>query len=113
MIIIGEIELLMAFGQPHSPIARFAHLGGMLFGFVYLKWDDWKIRLFRWREDRKTKKNLRVTWNRDREMEQLQREVDDLLDKINEGGIDSLTRTEVNRLKEASQKLKEWETRSH
>ena len=65
--------------------------------------------LRRWGEERRRKQRLKVVWDRGREMERLQREVDDLLDKINRSGLDSLSRQEVSRLKEASRKLKEWE----
>ncbi len=109
VILFGGIELFAAFGQPNSPIAHFAHLGGMLFGLVYMKRDQWFRNYRVAQEDRKTKKHLKIVWHRDREMEVLQGEVDDLLDKINDTGLDSLSRTEIKRLKEASQKLKEWE----
>jgi len=45
VIIYGVIELYLAFGQPGSNIAHFAHLGGMLFGFLLLKY---------WKKDRGT-----------------------------------------------------------
>jgi membrane associated rhomboid family serine protease len=34
----GAIELFLAFSQPGSNIAHFAHLGGMLFGFILIKY---------------------------------------------------------------------------
>lgn len=38
----GVIELLLAFSQPGSTIAHFAHLGGMIFGFLLIIY--WKRR---------------------------------------------------------------------
>lgn len=38
----GAIELLLAFSQPGSTIAHFAHLGGMIFGFLLILY--WKRR---------------------------------------------------------------------
>jgi membrane associated rhomboid family serine protease len=40
VIIYGGIELWLAFTQPGSNIAHFAHIGGMLFGFLLIKY--WK-----------------------------------------------------------------------
>jgi len=34
----GVLELVLAFSQPGSNIAHFAHLGGMLFGFILIKY---------------------------------------------------------------------------
>jgi len=109
VIIIGAIELFTAISQPFSSIAHFAHLGGLLFGIVYLKKGDW---FRKWRQNSRTKnetKRFHVVIDRNREMERLQKEVDDLLDKINREGLNKLTHQEINRLKEASRKLKEWE----
>ncbi|MEW5818038.1 MAG: rhomboid family intramembrane serine protease, partial [Spirochaetota bacterium] len=36
---IGIIEFMSAISATHSGIAHFAHLGGMLFGLFYMKWD--------------------------------------------------------------------------
>ncbi len=109
VMIIGGIELFVGLTNSHSGVAHFAHLGGMLFGLLYIKKDRW-FRSFReGREEKRRRKNLRVVWNRDQEMEKLQREVDELLDKINQRGIGSLSQSEITRLREASRKLKEWE----
>lgn len=109
VIIIGVIEFFTAFSQPNSGIAHFAHLGGMVFGLIYLKWGNWLVSLRRWQRGRQKKQKLKVVWDRNKEMERLQKEVDDLLDKINNSGLDSLSRDEISRLKQASKKLKDWE----
>jgi rhomboid family protein len=45
--IIGAIELYLSLGSGQSGIAHFAHLGGMFFGYLYLRggrrWDRWKL----------------------------------------------------------------------
>jgi membrane associated rhomboid family serine protease len=38
----GAIELFLAFSQPGSNIAHFAHLGGMLFGFILIRY--WMVQ---------------------------------------------------------------------
>lgn len=45
VMIYGVLELVLAFAQPGSNIAHFAHLGGMIFGFILIKY---------WKKDRKT-----------------------------------------------------------
>jgi membrane associated rhomboid family serine protease len=37
VMIYGAIELYLGFTQSHTNIAHFAHLGGMLFGFILIK----------------------------------------------------------------------------
>ncbi len=108
VIIMFAIELFSGL-NPNSQVAHFAHLGGMLFGFVYLKWGDWTRGIRRKAKEQRHDEKMRVVWNRREEISKLQREVDDLLDKINRRGIENLSEDEKRRLKEASQKLREWE----
>jgi membrane associated rhomboid family serine protease len=42
VIIYGGIELWLGLSQPGSNIAHFAHLGGMLFGFILIMY--WRKR---------------------------------------------------------------------
>jgi membrane associated rhomboid family serine protease len=108
VLIMIAIELFSGL-NPNSQVAHFAHLGGMLFGFIYLKWEKWTAGIRRKMAEEKHNQKMKVVWNRRQEIQKLQREVDDLLDKINRRGIESLTVEEKARLKEASRKLKEWE----
>ncbi|NQU81871.1 MAG: rhomboid family intramembrane serine protease, partial [Bacteroidetes bacterium] len=41
----GVLEIYLAFSQPGSNIAHFAHIGGMLFGFILIKY---------WNKNKKT-----------------------------------------------------------
>ena len=82
-----------------SPIAYFAHLGGALFGYLYLKFGDRvrfalpripRIRLnTRSPSDKKTE-----DWN-----EFMQNEIDPILDKISREGFGTLTKKERKILK--------------
>jgi len=51
--IIGLIEFVSSFGMPGSGISHVAHLGGMLFGFLYLRGKDFphrfQLRYQEWR----------------------------------------------------------------
>jgi len=104
---IGAFELIAAMGTAQSGIAHVAHLSGMFFGLVYMKWGDWRITLSHRREDRKRRRHLNVVWDHAREKEKLKKKIDDLLDKINREGIDSLTAEERERLKEMGRKINE------
>jgi len=82
--------------------AHFAHLGGMLFGWIYLK-QDWRLgaatrRLRGIVAREKMRQNTRRT-NRQAETAT---SVDEILDKISREGIDSLTERERRILREAS-----------
>ncbi len=104
---IGAIELLAAMSTTQSGIAHFAHLGGMLFGLVYIKWADWNRLLSAQWVNKKRKKHLKVVRDSTREKETLQKIADELLDKINKNGIGSLTAEEHKRLKKVIQKMNE------
>ncbi len=83
-------------------IAHFAHLGGMLIGYLYLK-SDLGRTLFGDRVKRKMKL-YRVS--RDiksmQKMKSLEQQVDEILDKMNEVGYEGLTKEEKRILKKAS-----------
>lgn len=102
------IEFLSSF-NPASPVANVAHLGGMVVGFIYLKWPRWMRKVKQEAQHRESEKKMKVVWDRREEMEQLQDEVDELLDKVNQHGLDSLSARERQRLKEASKKLRDFE----
>jgi membrane associated rhomboid family serine protease len=106
---IGLLELIAATGSTQSNIAHVAHLSGMLFGLVYMKWADWQKKYSRLQSENKKKRHLKVVWDREQEKRKLQKEADDLLDKINREGIDSLTLAERERLREVGRKIKDLE----
>jgi membrane associated rhomboid family serine protease len=104
---IGAVELLTAMSATQSGIAHFAHLGGMLFGLVYMKWDNWRRSLSYHRVQKKHKQHLKVVKARSEEKEILQKDVDQLLDKINKKGMNSLTAEERELLNDISQRMKD------
>ncbi len=108
-IIFGVIEFIASVGPGSSPVAHLVHLGGMVIGVIYLRKSD----VLRWGA-RKAKglQREQTTRREQRQVEsenRLRREVDDLLDKINEVGIENLTSWEKRRLREASEKLRQME----
>ncbi len=125
-LVIGSILLSLYFGLMASDgggVAHFAHLGGMLVGFLYLKnvkpslrWGGdapWVKptakpglgRLGKWFYQHKAKRRQMQVVRRRQQEVQLRERVDIILDKINEVGYENLTEEEKQILKKASQYL--------
>jgi membrane associated rhomboid family serine protease len=96
------LSLVLALTQRAGGIAHYAHLGGALFGWLYLKM-DWRLgavgrRVRAARARRVMQQNVEKEQSRQASMEQ----VDAILDKINEHGYESLSEQERRILREAS-----------
>ncbi len=139
VMIIGGISLFSGVFGPASNVAHFAHLGGMIVGFLYLKMDwRWKAarnRAGSWKGTAYTppapgkssrglaslkdwfrrrgqkRRQMEVVRRRQREIN-LRERVDAILDKINEVGYHNLTDEEKQILKRASQFLSQERMRS-
>jgi membrane associated rhomboid family serine protease len=103
---LAAIEFLAGISQTGDGIAHFAHIGGMITGFVYLKWartmgNPFERLLARWR-----RRDLRVIEGGTgrRRDSALETEIDRILDKISLHGIHSLTPEEERILEEASRR---------
>ncbi len=86
-------------------VAHLAHLGGAVVGFVYLRGDDWIgrfVRRHRAHQRQRQKEKERKAFE---EKEWFRKEVDQILDRINEVGYENITEDEKNRLKNASEYL--------
>ena len=98
-----------------------AHLGGALMGFIYMKqlqsginWGGWITVTLDWFKDLfKEKPRVKVSYRKERpaptksapaEKGYTQEEIDRILDKISEGGYESLTKDEKEKLFNASKK---------
>jgi membrane associated rhomboid family serine protease len=100
VILFAAIELWMtlASGPRAGGVARFAHIGGMLFGYLYLKYGDrigHSLPRIRFNTGSRRKKG-KQDWTHF-----MNEEVDPILDKISTQGIHSLTRKERKILKKA------------
>jgi ABC-type siderophore export system fused ATPase/permease subunit len=88
-----------------SGVAHLAHLGGALFGIIYLK-VDWRwLHLGSWIKSLRYKRKLAKLERNRRRADEVMKRVDSILDKINEVGIDRLTAEERRFLEEASSEL--------
>lgn len=105
--IVGGLQVLLLLQSGGRGLGELAHLGGLFFGWLALKWPAilaW-IRLAERR--REYSRQARVVTRRTAERRQLQDEVDRLLAKISRGGMESLTDRERKRLYEASERLRD------
>ncbi len=83
-----------------SGIASFAHLGGALFGFLFLKFGPLAQNVTaQWARTKRQKHQMRTEDQRAR--------VDEILDKINSSGMGSLTKRERAFLMEASRNYRD------
>jgi len=109
VIIFGIITFLSAFSSSATGIAHFAHLGGMVIGFIYLKKN---IRLDyileKWKHFRFNRR-LRIIRNKQKRVKDSKEQIDMILDKINEVGYENLTEEEKKILYRASSYLSKEE----
>lgn len=125
------IELFSALGTSNSQVAHFAHLGGMLFGFLLIRYwrkhpyanedfgigngqaffdkmrKNWEQRKSRPVEEPKREEPVRDESPRQQPYNQKKREQDEIdiiLDKIRKSGYDSLTDEEKKKLFDCSKK---------
>jgi len=109
VLIFGGIAFFSSLSPGMSTVAHLVHLGGMVIGIVYLRWRTIIKWFGRSVQDYQSKQQIHDRMRQSSNEDQLRREVDSLLDKINEVGLDKLTTWEKRRLKEASDRLKELE----
>lgn len=105
----GMMLLGFLFGGPH--VAHYAHLGGALMGFLYVK-ADWRwvalgrsLKTLRFR-----RQTAKLEKNR-KKAEEIMKRVDDILDKINEVGLENISKEDRKFLEEASSRLSERQTK--
>lgn len=99
--IFGAINLFGALGYEGGNIAYIAHLGGGALGYIYVKSGKlrWKIKkLFTFMEKQKKESMRRKSTN-------LDKEVDRILEKISNQGIDKLTPEEKKILEKKKETL--------
>ena len=111
VILFAVLELVMGVQNPHSGIARFAHLGGMLVGFVYLKRNQivWKAKQLlaqRAQSSQGRRPSHRDPVRSSEEEAKRKAEIDRILQKISTEGMGSLTPEERRLLEESAQRAR-------
>lgn len=101
-VLVGGLEILALLLMPRAPIARFAHLGGLAIGYLYIKRERW-MHLIR-RKTRSVQARItEVQEERERARQsEITRELDRILDKINTEGMGALTEQERAFLRDRS-----------
>ncbi len=80
-------------------VAHFAHLGGLLYGFLFIRYEPrFTNFIISWQNQQKE--------NEYRKEEEVRKAVDALLDKVNRTGMKGLTRRERSYLKNASKRYR-------
>lgn len=89
------IDLLGAMSSS-SGIAHITHLGGALFGYIYLKqeWLRFKLAGLTSQKPKKAAKSSQQSFHDFRQQQNIDIEVDDILDKISKYGMNSLSARE-------------------
>jgi membrane associated rhomboid family serine protease len=119
VMIVGLISLFHGLASTQGGVAHFAHLGGMLVGFLYLKLGSqrsyeglpFKPRsagrgpFGKWMRQRAESRRKMQIVRRQQQEQRLRERVDAILDKINEVGYENLSEEEKQILKKASQFL--------
>jgi len=112
VILIGTIAFFSSLNPGYSNISHLTHLSGMIIGFVYfrsnLNWNT--INHFVIHRKNEIKRHYKDKKNEKREA--LKLKVDAVLDKINEKGYDSLSKSEREFLFTASKKLSQEEDKN-
>ena len=103
-MILGGIAFFSSLGN-HSNISHLTHLSGMIIGFAYLRSNSqWGKMIFSLRKHILEKK-LKREEHRQNKKKMLQKDVDHILDRINQVGYDGLTDSEKSRLYAASRDI--------
>jgi membrane associated rhomboid family serine protease len=108
------LEILSVISASRDGVAHFAHLGGLLFGYVYMKWKFGLALPFAFAERWSSAVKRGWVWRRGPKYrykpldgdEFISEEVDPILAKISREGIGSLTRREKRILKRARSQMK-------
>ena len=86
-------------------VAHFAHLGGALFGLIYFKTDWRTLALGRKIKDLRYKRQSAKLEKNRQKAEEIMKRVDEILDKINQVGIENISKEDRRFLEEASSRL--------
>jgi len=107
---IGQVTAALQNKQAVSQVANSAHIGGLIFGFLYFRWN---MNITRWWDQfagrmrsRRTRGNLRVFTESNEPESNLSDQVDAILEKISREGEASLTSRERKILAQASRQYR-------
>ncbi len=100
------ISLFSGIFQSEDGVAHFAHLGGMLSGVLLIYWKPLRHRLRMRMHRKRMDRYLQDSGPGERSREDIEKRVDEMLEKISRHGLESLSREERAFLDEASRYLR-------
>ena len=111
VILFIGLEILAVLSTQPDGVGHWAHLGGAVVGFIYLK-ADWRFRSFiryfspwfYWNRLKYRRGSQKLEKNRQK-TEEIMKRVDSVLDKINQVGFENITEEERQFLDDASEIL--------
>ena len=104
MIFVG-ITIFNCLMPAGGNVAHFAHLGGLLYGFLFVRYEPkFSNLLISWQVQQQEKEYKKE--------EELKRKVDQLLDKVNREGMKNLTRKERAFLRNASKQYRKTQNKT-
>lgn len=112
VFLFAGFSILSGIGGSPDGVAHFAHLGGMLVGYLYMKRGSSLDPLWEHFHRINRQKKMRVVRKKQEEMDKLRTLLDQVLDKANEVGMKNLTRDEKLFLKRAGKTLKKEDQNS-
>ena len=99
VMIFAGITVISCIVPTSGSTAHFAHLGGLVYGFLFIRYEPkFSSFLLSWQNQQQKKECQKE--------EDIKEQVDALLDKVNQGGMKSLTRRERNFLRNASKRYR-------
>jgi hypothetical protein len=111
---VGLIELVMGVTETRLGIAHAAHLGGLAAGLAYVHFSDPQspfLRMVRnWVQQRKVEKKRKQWEERRQKREEMVREADEILDKLQRLSWEELSEYEQRRIREISEKLDDFDS---
>lgn len=97
--------MLLGFLFSAGNIAHMAHLGGVVFALIYMKMDWRWVYFTRWLKNKRYRQHeVKLKKNR-HQAEDIMKRIDAILDKINEVGIENISKSDRKFLEEASSEL--------
>jgi len=102
---LGAIAFFASLSASQSNVSHITHLSGMIIGLIFIYFNiNWKV-IKLWYIRMRLKGLSQQPAKQDNEEAQMKKQVDKILDKLNDSGWDSLTKQEENYLTQATKRL--------
>lgn len=111
VLLFAGIELFVTLTTPGDTIAHFAHIGGFVTGYLFLKYhyklEEMYSVVKNYKDVKAHRKKASIKARQEIHDRYLEERVDKILDKIRESGMESLSSEEHEMLNHASERLRQ------